>query len=284
MYFHVRITQKSNSSHDETKLDLSEEQLRERFIEFYELGEAIIINGKTIPAADLERIRISASEEDSKPLIAQARANAEASSVIVIGGASDEWHAADLAKDVTDELIRGAPGYRKKSEDKRRLVPIPAKVSGSSKKVFVVHGYDHALKSDVEVFLRDLGLEPVVLHREVDEGRTLIEKFERHSDVAYALVLLTPDDVGCSAEEMARPETERIIEQRARQNVIFELGFFAGRLGRERLCCVYKLGVSPPSDLNGFVYKEIKSSIEEVGYSLIKEFKAAGLPVTLRSS
>ena len=46
---HVRITQKSNSSHDETKLGLTEEQLRERFLQPYELGEPIIINGKSIP-------------------------------------------------------------------------------------------------------------------------------------------------------------------------------------------------------------------------------------------
>src|SRR5687767_1493978 len=112
MYYHVRITQKSNQSHDETKLDLSEEQLRERFIDPYERGESIIINGKTIPPDDLDRIRITASEHDSGQLIAQARARDAASSVVVIGGPSIEWEAADLARDVTDELIRDAPGHR----------------------------------------------------------------------------------------------------------------------------------------------------------------------------
>ena len=95
--------------------------------------------------------------------------------------------------------------------------------------------------------------------------------------------MLTPDDVGCAVAEMAKPESERRIEQRARQNVIFEFGFFAGRLQRSNVCCVYKRGVVLPSDLNGFVYKEIQSSIEEVGYALIKEFRAAGLKVAMKS-
>jgi predicted nucleotide-binding protein len=151
----------------------------------------------------------------------------------------------------------------------------------SRKKVFVVHGHDHALKSDVEVFLGEVGLEPVVLHREADQGQTVIEKFEHHSDVDYVIVLLTPDDVGCSAIEFAKADKQ--FESRARQNVVFELGFFAGRLGRPRVCCIYKAGVALPSDLSGFVYKEIRSSIEEVGYSLIKEFKAAGLEIQMRS-
>ena len=280
MYYHVRITQESNKFEDETKLDLSEEQLRERFIEPYERGETIIINGRSIPLDDLDRIRISASEHDSRPLIAEARAQAAASRVI--GGLSSEWEAANLARDVTDELIRGAPGHRAGSKTpsvRRRVGPR----AGSARKVFVVHGHDHALKSDVEVFLRNIGLEPVVLHREVDEGQTLIEKFEHHADVDYAIILLTPDDVGCAAAEMSKPEDERSYEQRARQNVIFEFGFFAGRLRRSNLCCVYKRGVALPSDLTGFVYKEIRSSIEEVGYALIKEFQAAGLKLDMKS-
>jgi predicted nucleotide-binding protein len=114
-----------------------------------------------------------------------------------------------------------------------------------------------------------------VLHREADEGRTLMEKFEHHADVDYAIILLTPDDVGCGVAEMSKAESERSFEHRARQNVIFEFGFFAGRLQRSRVCCVYKRGVVLPSDLNGLVYKEIQSSIEEVGYALIKEFRAA---------
>ena len=280
MNYHVRITQRSNRSHDETKLDLSEDQLRERFVEPYERGEPIIINGKTIPTSDLDRILISCSETDSAPLIARAKASNAASSVIMLGGPSLEWQAADLAKDVTDDLIRGAPGYlASKPQGTRKTA---TRTQTSSKKIFVVHGHDHELKADVEVFLRDLGLEPVVLHREPDEGRIVLEKFEHYSDVGYAIVLLTPDDVGFPATQLSKKDTERQVEYRARQNVIFELGFFAGKLGRSRVCCIYKSGVTLPSDLSGFVYKELRHSIEDVGYALIKEFRAAGLPVKMK--
>ena len=67
-----------------------------------------------------------------------------------------------------------------------------------SNRVFVVHGHDSELKTDVERFLHEIGLEPVVLHRQPDEGATIIEKFEKHADVGFAFVLLTPDEVAHS--------------------------------------------------------------------------------------
>ncbi len=59
--YHVRITQKSGSSSDETKLDLNEDQLEKRFLRPYKEGRPIVIGGKTIPPDDIERIRINQS-------------------------------------------------------------------------------------------------------------------------------------------------------------------------------------------------------------------------------
>jgi predicted nucleotide-binding protein len=81
--------------------------------------------------------------------------------------------------------------------------------------------------------------------------------------------------------EREKQDFERDFEYRARQNVIFELGFVAEKLGRARVC-IYKQGVRLPSDLAGLVYKEIKDSVEEVGYALIKEFRAAKLPIEMK--
>lgn len=147
----------------------------------------------------------------------------------------------------------------------------------SPNRVFIVHGHDHALKSDLEVFLRQINIEPIVLHRQPDEGLTVIEKFERYSDVGFAFILLTPDDIAFSADELSKSEKERNIEYRARQNVIFEFGYFAGKLGRSNVCCIYKEGVILPSDLAGLLYKKVTHSIEEIGYSLIKELRIAGI-------
>ncbi len=147
------------------------------------------------------------------------------------------------------------------------------------KKVFIVHGHDHEAKNELELFLKEIGLDPVVLHRKVDEGQTLIEKFEKHSDVGYAMVLLTPDDVVIPSEGSETSDETK--EHRARQNVIFEFGYFVGKLGRGRVCCLHKQKVALPSDLYGLIYKPFKEHIEEIKYTLVKELKAAGYEIVV---
>lgn len=150
-----------------------------------------------------------------------------------------------------------------------------------SQRVFVVHGHNHAAKAELEVLLTGLGMEPVVLHRQPDKGQTLIEKFEENSDVGYAFILLTPDDVAYVASQESLPDGERTKERRARQNVIFEFGYFVGRLGRDRVCCLYTGGLALPSDLSGLVYKQFTSRVEEVGLSIVRELQAAGYSIDL---
>lgn len=152
----------------------------------------------------------------------------------------------------------------------------PRVSAAHSNRVFVVHGHDDRSKTELEIILTEMGLEPVVLHRQPDEGRTIIEKFEKHSDVGFAFILLTPDDVSYPAEQVEIPDAERTNEYRARPNVIFEFGYFLGRLGRPNVCCLYKGDVSLPSDVNGILYKKFNSSVEEVAYSITKELKARG--------
>lgn len=147
----------------------------------------------------------------------------------------------------------------------------------SGKKVFIVHGHDHQLKIELEVFLSHIGLEPIVLHREADSGKTIIEKFEDNSDVAYVFVLLTPDEIAYTIDQKDLEESDRKREYRARPNVIFEFGYFVAKLGRSRVCALHKGDVAIPSDLSGFIYKSVESSVEDIGFSLIKELKAAGL-------
>lgn len=147
------------------------------------------------------------------------------------------------------------------------------------KSVFIVHGHNHEAKNELELFLKELGLKPIVLHREADEGQTIIEKFERHSNVGFALVLLTPDDT--VVQPQAGSGTQEGVERRARQNVIFEFGYFVGRLGRNRVCCIHQQPVTLPSDLSGLIYKPFKAHIEEVKFAVMKELKAAGYQVSL---
>ena len=150
-----------------------------------------------------------------------------------------------------------------------------------SNKIFVVHGHDSQLKVDIERFLHEIGLQPVILHREVDEGATIIEKFEKHADVGFAFILLTPDEVAYTRDQESLPQDQRTLERRARPNVIFEFGYFVGRLGRSRVCCLHKGEVAVPSDLEGILYKKVKSSVDEQAYGIIRELKAAGYDIRL---
>ena len=175
------------------------------------------------------------------------------------------------------------------TETYKELPVPPAKPSqeNSSKKIFVVHGHDETLKTEAEALLYREGFEPVILHRQLDEGQTVIEKFEKNSVVGYALILLTPDDIGCPKTERekinADPNYKIQEEYRARQNVIFEWGYFVGKLGRPNVCCILKQPVIIPSDLNGIVDKRIEKTIEERGHEIIKEMINAGLTPTKRS-
>jgi predicted nucleotide-binding protein len=150
----------------------------------------------------------------------------------------------------------------------------PAPPSGS-RKVFVVHGHDNEAKQSTARFLERLGLQPIILHEQPSSGRTIIEKFEMYSgEIDFAVVLLTPDDVGGLA---IAPEK---LHGRARQNVIMELGYFMGRLGRVRVCALYKTGVELPSDYQGVLYIEMDSASAWKA-KLAQEFVQAKLPIDL---
>ena len=145
----------------------------------------------------------------------------------------------------------------------------------SSRKIFIVHGHNEQAKTELALILTRLGFEPIILHEQPSQGMTVIEKFEKHSDVGFAFILLTPDDKGSQ-----KGQEDKLLP-RARQNVVFEFGSFVGKLGRERVCCLYTGDVELPSDLQGLVYLPFKSSINEVRLDIVKELRAAGYEVKI---
>jgi len=148
------------------------------------------------------------------------------------------------------------------SAEKAAVVP--------SNRVFVVHGHDEAALQGLARFLEKLGLEAIILKEQPDQGRTIIEKFEETADdIGFAVVLLTPDDLGASV----KTETS---DARARQNVIFELGYFAAKLGRGRVCLLRKGHVEIPSDLYGVIYTDMDPA-DGWKAKLVGELKAAKL-------
>jgi predicted nucleotide-binding protein len=148
--------------------------------------------------------------------------------------------------------------------------------SEGNRKVFLVHGHDEAARETVARFVERLGLELVILHEQASQGRTVIEKLERHGNVSFAIVLLTPDDEG-------RKAGSHSLRPRARQNVVLELGYFIGRLGRSAVCALYKGDIEIPSDYLGVVF----TPLDEGGgwrLSLAQEMKVAGLDVDLNKA
>lgn len=140
----------------------------------------------------------------------------------------------------------------------------------SNKKIFIVHGHDEKLKYEMANWLRSLDLEPIILHLTANMGiKTIIDKIQENSDVGCAIVLMTADDLG-------KAKGEDNLKPRARQNVVFEAGYFLGKLGEKHVILLYDNGLEAPGDLTGCVYIEADSYggwKEQVR----TEFKAMGI-------
>lgn len=140
-------------------------------------------------------------------------------------------------------------------------------------KVFIVHGHNEIVKQSVARTLESIGLSPIILAEQPDKGRTVIEKFENEgNDVGFAVVLLTADDKG-------RKNKARTMQSRARQNVVFEMGYFMALLGRERVMLLLQEGVEEPSDLKGVVYTKLDKD-GAWKYRLVKELREQGYSVS----
>ena len=138
----------------------------------------------------------------------------------------------------------------------------------NSKSIFIVHGHDEHMKMAASNFVRKIGFNPIILHEQPDGGNTIIEKFQEYSDVAFAIILYSPDD------EMKNDK------KRARQNVVFEHGFFIGKFGRNRVVALMKDAddIEKPSDLQGVLYKPFDTNWE---LAVAKEMKHSGLDIDL---
>jgi predicted nucleotide-binding protein len=145
------------------------------------------------------------------------------------------------------------------------------------KEVFIVHGHRDSLKYEVAHLIHSAGLKPIILHEQPNMGGTLIEKLQNTSDVAFAIILITGDDKGGSIQDSMNE-----YKPRARQNVIFEFGFFYGKIGRKNVVALYEDGVDLPSDLKGIVYSRVDQS---GGWKteLLREMKAAGIKIDLNT-
>lgn len=136
-------------------------------------------------------------------------------------------------------------------------------------RAFIVHGHDEAALAELKDYLQNTlkWAEPIVLREQASRGRTIIEKFEDFSErLDCVFVLITPDDSGVN---LSTEDDKR----RARQNVIFELGFFYAKMGRKsgRVIALRKGPCELPSDIQGIVWIDIEHGVKAAGENIRKE-------------
>jgi len=146
----------------------------------------------------------------------------------------------------------------------------------ATNKIFIVYGHDVQCREQLELLLRRMKLEPVILQNLVGGGQTIIEKLETSLDVRYACVLLTPDDQGHAVGKSDQ------IRPRARQNVVLELGMFLVRLGRTRVAILHKGDLELPSDISGLIYIRFENRVDEVKERLGAELQEAGFQINIK--
>lgn len=190
------------------------------------------------------------------------------------GDMESNWTSALMSgRDVTYRMSPRTP--RDIMEDEKNQKGKPLQFDPKSRDVFIVHGHDHTALHHVARVISQLRLSPIILSEEPSGGKTIIEKLEQHAQAGFAVVLLTPDDFGYAAAD-----GDAKLKPRARQNVILELGYFVGRLGRNRVCALVRGEVEIPSDWHGVIYHPLDAG---QGWQLIlaKEIKAAGFDIDL---
>lgn len=180
------------------------------------------------------------------------------------------------SEDIIEDVRKAFKKHQDLKLPKKELVEsskVKSKKSNSSNKkdVFIVHGHNEELKEKVARTLEKLKLNPIILHEQSNSGQTIIEKLEKHSNVNFAIVLLTYDDFGNVKSVDSK-------NKRSRQNVILELGYFLAKIGRENVMPLYEDGVELPNDISGVIYTLIDKS-ENWKFRLVKELKSANYNV-----
>jgi predicted nucleotide-binding protein len=259
---------------DRRVTNLTEEELREQIVLPYNNRHAVLPSNGPISFASICQIRVFAAVGKFRDGV--MRAVAELEDIKQMIDEEDGEH----FKEVTSYMLKApqdiAKAYSPSTNRGAEQSPSPSGPSEnySTSRVFIVHGRDDAMKEAVARVIEKLNLEPVILHEQPELGRTIIEKFTQCSDVGYALVLLSPDDFA-----YPRDSTPEKGLYRARQNVILELGYFIGKLGRGRVMALNKGGADfeIPTDFAGVVYTPFD---EQWRFKLVKELKACGYSVS----
>ena len=284
-YYHVRVTPRSRRSHTEVRLDLTLEELEQRFLNPYRQGKPIVIAGKTIPANDVERIRINITDETSETLRSIVEQERRSSNVFT--SIPTSWHIADKGTDVTDELVIGPPGVGSDLGVADATLVRPAV---DAREVLVVHGRNLMARDALFDFLRNIDLHPLEWSEAVQTtgktapyiGDILNAAFSRAHAV---VVLMTPDDEARLRDPFradSDPPHETQLSGQARPNVLFEAGMAMGR-DADRTVLVEVATLRPFSNVAGLHTIRLDGSSQR-RQELAQRLETAGCPVNLYGS
>lgn len=281
VYYHVFLTISTRSSRFESRLDLTEEQLKEQFIRPYHTGGNITTEGRTIDVHDIERIRIKMTNESAASMIPIAMRSMElASKILPPRTIVAQYVENKVGIEVSDEFITGPPGYKQDNDINKDALK-------DSKKVFVVHGRNTKAREALFTFLRSIGLQPLEWSKLVhDTGKTMPHITDilnkAFSQAHTIVVLITPDDE-VRLREPFRNKDDLIYELdfsgQARPNVLFEAGMAMGNNPDKTI--IVELGnIRPFSDIAGLQVIKLDDSTQK-RQELANRLISAGCPVVL---
>lgn len=169
------------------------------------------------------------------------------------------------------EFILTFSSYLEELQDETiEMLPFQKQIIDYSK-IFIVHGHDNETKEAVAHLIKSQGITPIILNEQVNCGATIIEKIEKYSDVASAICLFTADDAG-------KANDSNKLQNRARQNVVFETGYFIAKLGRKNVIIIADSSVEIPSDLHGVCFYDKSNWETEILY----ELRALGFSIDMK--
>ena len=237
------------------------------FIIPYLSNNSFYVDGSEVNHYDVKQIIISKSDSKIKDLVQKAKYVHHYDWYF----ATEEYVACDkdFVEIITSSILKEAKELINKEGMNNS---VDTDIFNNNNRVFVVYGHDENIELKISQFIRLLDLEPVILNEKANGGKTIIEKLEENSDVGFAVVLYTPDDIvlNDNSEKYKQP----------RPNVIFEYGYFIGKLGRTRVALLVRDDIKEHSDIIGTGYIKID---EHEGWKLqvAKELKSAGYAIDL---
>jgi predicted nucleotide-binding protein len=283
------MARKKSDSTDETPANLAvsrseaAEKLRERILKGTEIRDRDVRTNSDLEAAKAEHSKWSSFNFELLKRLFTTSSPAEEYArfygAVMRMNPTPQERLESFREDVSDgihrleSILERLELYEEPASHSHTPTPIVTSAR-DRKRVFVVHGHDEAARETAARLLERLELNAIILNEQASAGRTIIEKLEHYGDVDFAVVLLTPDDVGAARDDAAT------LRPRARQNVVLELGLFIGRLGRAHVCALHKGDLELPSDFVGVVYVPMDDG-GAWKYLLGRELIAAGFAVDL---